>query len=305
MKLTLAIPIMNQLNDTKPALGLFKYNTNPETEWMVVDNGSTEPVEKFIVDTLQPERINYIRNQQNLGLVKTYQQIYESCETEVLVITHSDVYIYQKDWDRVILKYFEDIPDLGAVGLFGAQGCGPMGERVQDIPHYGVPAGFSNMIEAELHGFRLDKPWRPAAIFDGFFMAFRMEMLKKVGGFDQRYMFHHLYDRDVCLESIRAGYKNIVVDIPSHHMSGLTANRGEYQEWINNQTSGIRGDVESGDKFTHDHNSELFAQKWHGCLPLYIEDDFTFREATSQMTVNAVYQFVGDKILTHEPPPKS
>jgi hypothetical protein len=164
------------------------------------------------------------------------------------------------------------MPHLGGIGFFGAQGCGPVGERIQDVPAPDTMAGFSNMLEAEHHGFRLEEEYRPAAIFDGFMMIFRKEMLDKGNGFDQRYHYHHIYDRDASLESLRRGYTNIVVNVPCHHVGGTTANRSEYQEWIKERLH--RDDA---DKYTHDENSRIFKSKWDGMLPLYIENDFGYR----------------------------
>ena len=126
-------------------------------------------------------------------------------------------------------------------------------------------------------------------------------MLKKAGGFDQRYFYHHLYDRDASLESLRHGYKNIVVDIPCHHMSGLTANRSEYQNWVKDQLKDKLGKDDSGDKYTHDKNTILFQEKWKGALPLYIEDDFSFRHTITQIPgTTTFYEFTGGAITKHE-----
>lgn len=289
---TLVIPIMNQLNDIKSALGLFRYNGCEDCEWMIIDNGSTDPVETFIRRYLKPKKLKYIRNEENIGLVKTMQQAYENCKTDVIIFTHSDVYIYQKSWERKIVSLFEDMPDLGGAGLFGSQGCGPIGERIQDVPTPDTMAGISNTLEAEIHGMRFGstEPYKSASIFDGFLMAFRMEMLKKAGGFDQRYLYHHMYDRDASLTSLRMGYKNIVVNIPSHHVSGITANRPEYQTWVDKQTD--HKDF-TGDKYTHDHNTELFREKWKDVLPLYVEDDFSYRAGGN----HPLGSFKGDAII--------
>ena len=118
--------------------------------------------------------------------------------------------------------------------------------------------------------------------------AERLEMLKKAGGIDQRYHYHHSYDRELSLLSLANGYKNIVLNVKCHHISGLTANRSEYQEWISKHVKENKGDV-SADKWTHDHNSELFRDKWHGVLPVYVNDDFTFRTKGS-------WDFKGDEI---------
>jgi len=291
MKLTLAIPIMNQLHDAKGPLGTFRFNTSDDVEWMIIDNGSTDPVEEFVRRFLKPKRLKYIRNEENIGLVKTMQQAYENCETEILAISHNDVFIYEKDWDKRVLSYFKEIPKLGAASFFGAQGCGPRGERIQDIPMYLPPttmAGMSNLLEGELHGFILEKEWHPCAIFDGLIMIFSMEMLKKGNGFDQRYYYHHIYDRDASLESIRRGYNNIVVNVPCHHLCGLTANRSEYQSWVDKK---VNKQNFTGDKWTHDTNSDLFEQKWKDVLPIYVNDDFSLRKGKY-----GIWDYKGDAI---------
>jgi GT2 family glycosyltransferase len=285
-KLTLAIPFLNQLNDAKAPLATFRHNTSEDTEWLIIDNGSTDPIEDFILKFIKPKRMNFIRNESNVGLVKSYQQAYENCTTEFLAITHNDVFVFEKDWDKRVVKLFEEMPDLGGVGFFGSAGCGPVGERIQDVKYSGQMAGLSNMLEAEVHGMRLDKEWEYVSIFDGFMMIFRMEMLKKVGGFDQRYKYHHIYDRDASLESLRQGYKNIVVNVPCHHLSGLTANRSDYQDWIKK----LQG-REDGDMFTHDENSKIFREKFDSVLPLYVESDGTFRTGTQGQ-----WNFKGDAI---------
>ncbi len=286
-KLTICLPILNQLNDIKPALALFRHNTNPETEWMIIDNGSTEPVEPFIRTFIKPKKLNYIRNNENIGMVKTMQQAYENCETEILAVTHSDVFVYEKDWDQRMLRLFEDMPKLGGIGFFGAQGCGPNGERIQDVKIPGQMAGMSNLLEAEIHGMRLEEEFKPCAIFDGFMTLFRMEMLKKGGGFDQRYLLHHFYDRSAGLQSLALGYQNIVVNVPCHHVSGLTANRSDYQLWVQKKLDRV-----DADKFTHDSNMELFKKIWNEVLPVYVEGDFSFRAGQQGQ-----WDFKGDKIV--------
>jgi len=278
--------------------------TSEDADYIFIDNGSTDPVENFLIRHLKPKRMNYIRNNRNIGLLKTYQQIYEACDTDILAITHNDVLIYEKDWDKRIVSYFEKMPNVGAAGFFAAQGCGPSGERIQDVPQPGMMSGWSNMLEAEVHGMRMNEPWHAAGIFDGLMMIFRMDMLRKAGGFDQRYKYHHIYDRDASLESLRHGYDNIVVNVPCHHLGGVTANRSDYQNWIKDRLtkdgvdlkSSTEGDIyhkkdESADMWTHNENSKTFAEKWKDVLPLYVENDFSFR--TEQ---RGQWNFKGDKI---------
>lgn len=288
-KLTLAIPVFNQLDSCKGILASMKYVTSDDVEWLVIDNGSTDDYENFFLKTLKPKRINFVRNDENVGLVKTYQQIYELCETEFLAIVHNDIFIYENGWDKRVISKFNEIADLGVVGFFGAPGCGSIGERIQDAKYPGQMAGWSSMLEAEVHGRRMDSEYKPVSIFDGFALIMKMEMLKKVGGIDQRYHYHHLYDRELGLISLALGYKNIVLNVSCHHWSGMTANRSEYQTWIDKKTNHIDY---AGDKWTHDENTRIFTEKWKDYLPIYIEDDFSFRAGKYD-----IWDFKGDNIL--------
>lgn len=286
--LTIAIPIMDQLADSIGILKLLRDNSSKNVEFLIIDNGSVDPVSERIYKYVKPGRLNFIRNEENIGLVKTMQQIYENCQTDYLAILHDDVFIYEKDWDVRVLKIMKELPNIGVAGFFGIQGIGMVGERIQDVEKETQAPGISNMLEAEQHGMRIRTDWTPCATVDGFSMIINMELLKKTNGFDQQYKFHHYYDRDICLESLRHGYNNIVINVPCHHLSGLTANRGQYQSWIDGKTATERtGDKEmrTGDKWTHDTNAEIFYNKWHEVTPLYILSDFSFRKN------NVQYQF--------------
>ena len=272
-KLTLAIPYFNQLMDTKGSIGQLKMVTSDSVEWLVVDNGSTDPVEEFFRKYVRPKRFQFIRNEENLGLVKTYQQIFDAVKTPYLAILHNDVFIYEKNWDKRLVKAFETIDKLGMVGFFGSAGVGHIGERIHDVPP-GRMSGVSNMLEAEVHGVRADRQHTPVAILDGFALGFNMEFVKKCGGIDQNYKFHHIYDRELPLLSIAHGYKNIVLDVPCHHGSGVTANRPEYQQWIAQK---LGKKLHEADKHTHDTNTDYFIKKWKKHLPLYVQKDHTLK----------------------------
>jgi len=283
LSLTVAIPFYNQLNDAKGTMGLLKFVTSPNTEWLVIDNGSTDPIENFFRQTLRPKRLNFLRNEENVGMVNTYRQIFDTVDTDLVAIIHNDVFIYENAWDQRVIKMFKTIDKLGSLGFFGAQGVGRIGERSQDVLQLGQMAGISNMLEAEVHGIRMVEDFRPAAILDGFAMVFNMAFIRESGGLDPRYQYHHLYDRELPLLAISLGYKNIVLNVSCHHVSGMTANRSEYQEWINAKIGKKEADI-----FTHDENTKVFTKKWGAVLPLYVEGDFSFR-------TNSPYK--GDAIL--------
>lgn len=271
---SIIIPVMNELHNTKGILGLLKHNTSHSTEFIFIDNGSTDNYEEFIYKNLRLKKVQYIRNNENIGLVKTMQQGYEASSSEIITFVHNDVFLYEKDWDKRIENIFHDREDIGVVGLFGAAGVGSDGGRIQMVQQGKAP-GYSGMIEAEVHGEKISPGSEVyVSIMDGFLMSVRKELLDKTGGFDQTYQWHHFYDRDLCLESIRHGYKNLVIGSPSHHWSGRTANQPEYQEMIKEKYGSGKFDHTSqyvGDKATHDDNMKRFGDKWGEVLPIYVD----------------------------------
>lgn len=296
-KLTLAIPYLNKLYETKGIMALLKQNTSEDTEWLVIDNNSDDKVEWFFHTILKPKKLNFIRNESNIGLVKTYQKIIDLCETEYLAILHSDVFIYEKDWDQRIVRKFEEIDKLGVIGFFGAQGCSNNAGRMQDVEYYGQMAGWSNMLEAELHGLRAKEEYRSAAVFDGFALSFNMEMLKKSGGIDRNYLFHHIYDRELSLVSLSLGYKNIILNVPCHHVGGLSTGDPRYLPSLRKELN--FPESENPDAYLHEKNTIYFMEKWKECLPIYVEKDFSFRKRTENR-FGVTMDYKGDKIVGYK-----
>ncbi len=258
MKTLIAIPVMGQFEIGRISLHCFDQLTSDSSEFLLIDNTpDPTPWARFALDRSQ--RWFYIWNKNNIGLIKSIQQAYEYAdryEYDILILTHNDVWIYNWSWDYHIKFAFEEVEKLGGVGLFGSKGCGREGHRLDT---------FGSLVEMSGHGRSLtcvEGDWEPAVTFDGFFMAYSMEMLRKVGGFDQRYVNHHIYDLDASLTSIDLGYKNIVMNIPCHHLSGLTAN--------NDAKNTCGPDV-------HQHNSKLFLEKWKGKLGVTVDEDFNYR----------------------------
>ncbi len=70
-KMVIFIPFMNNLRFALPMLGNLKYNTSDETEWLIIDNGSTEPIERYVRNYIKPKRLNFIRFEENIGLMES------------------------------------------------------------------------------------------------------------------------------------------------------------------------------------------------------------------------------------------
>lgn len=255
MKLLITIPVMDQYEIGRCSMACWDWMTSPAADFLLLDNGSASGLWPNWLATAHlkaPQRWHYLRNEVNVGMVRSAQQAYEWAlgrDYELLALTHNDVWVFEPSWDED-LKFlwnketswgFRHGGKLGGVGFFGSKGCNRDGLRLNT---------FGNVLDSG-HGRRMTAAWEPAVIFDGFFQCYSMEMLQSLrhrclcdiedgspsercvicggkgvqaGGFDQRYQWMHIYDYDFSLESIAAGWKNAVLNVPCHHLSGLTAN---------------------------------------------------------------------------------
>ena len=260
-KLSIAIPVFNQLSDTKAVWGLHVENLGDKEnspELVVIDNGSTDGTREFIEKFIFPHFPDhkYVLNPENIGVVKSMNQCIKETTGDIIAILHNDLFVYEDNWDERVLKLFEN-PKIGLAGFFGARGTYTNGGRMDAM---------SNMVEAEYHGKRETGEVRVGA-FDGLSLIGRRKMFEDVGGFDKKYTYHHFYDRDISLASHFAGWENWFIGVYCHHVSGITANRPDYQTWIDKQmkTTGF-----TGDKASYDASERYFLEKWKDKLPVYI-----------------------------------
>lgn len=262
MKLTLAIPVMNQIEDTKGVWGCHLANISDKenVELLVINNASTDNTVDFLNRFIFPHFPNHkiVNNTENAGVLHSMNQCISESSGDVIAILHNDLYVFEHGWDNRIIEQFRQIPKLGLAGFLGAQGSGWQGGRMNTM---------SNMLEAEIHGLR-ERGQRQVAIFDGLSLIGRRTMFEQVGGFDEGYTYHHFYDRDISLLSYFGGWENWMIGVSCHHKSGITANRPDYGKWIAQKMGTQEG---LGDKASYDKSEQYFINKWKGKLPLMVQ----------------------------------
>lgn len=261
MKLTLGVLCFNQLEGTKAVWGSF-INTiedKKNVEILVVDNGSTdgtgEWLNRFVFPLFPDHRI--IRNEENLGVIPALNQIWKEAKGDVVACIHNDLMLYEKGWDKRVLDLFTRRERCGLAGFFGAEGIGRDGGRM--MCH-------SNFLEAEIHSVR-DAGEKRVVMFDGISLIWRKKMMDEIGGLDTYLNYHHFYDRSLSLQSHFAGWENWYLGVACHHLNGLTANRPDYQAWIEKKmgTSGYTGDLA-----IYKENEKKFLDRWGSKLPAIV-----------------------------------
>lgn len=258
----IVVPIMGRLAETKTYWGCLLNMTTGPTDLMVIDNAwdCGDGQEEFFAKYIEPHwpgEFMYRPQDDNLGVVQSMQYAYENTNHSILAYLHNDIYIYREGWDIEVKQAFSELEKPGLIGFFGAEGVHPGSGR------FNV---WSNMLEAEIHGWR-SKDIKEVAVLDGLCMIASREMLDVRGGLDTSFNIHHFYDLDLSLESLDRGYKNYTLSIPCHHQSGVTACGPLFQEWANK----YMGMEKEGERTIYTENHLRFMGKWAKRLPYSIQ----------------------------------
>lgn len=150
------------------------------------------------------------------------QRIFERTTEPIIAYIHDDCRILEKNWDVRVLRQFQD-PKVGIVGFGGAtrHGAPDLYTSPYHLWNLGRSNFLSNMRNAEAHGTRFSGEC-DVAVFDGFAIFIRRELLEKCGGFPME-SGYFMYCEAMCCEARRHGYKLRLVGVDCDHLGGKTA----------------------------------------------------------------------------------
>lgn len=237
MNITIAVPIMNQPEVTQQFLDKLR-----ETEGLakfpllIIDNGSEPDVRSWLIGLREGDLV--IRNHENVGVMPALNQAWQVLKntTDFIFYIHNDVLIYEQNWSDKLIRILEEVnkpvhgddKGIGVAGFYGAKGIG-----TPDIYKTGYMQ--QQMIRLEnvsacnrmdpVHGYRglrNGAETENVAVMDGFSLIVNTKLLNELGGFDRSFPPHHMYDNDICLESLNRGYRNIVIAMDAQHLGGRT-----------------------------------------------------------------------------------
>lgn len=242
---------MNQHDLATVALDTMIHNLSgeQEVEVIVLDNGSDTPFQYPERTPIHPSptltmksemgfpeseitrlcHTTIVRYEKSIGVYPTFWEGMKHANGDVLAFFHSDLIIYEKDWDLKVLDRFVLNQNLGLVGFIGSneidssggRGSGTcsnfQGNTVSSPTNswHGSPAG--------VHG-SVTSGFVPSAVVDGCAMIFRRSCLSAI---KQRPEFppHHFYDRLLSCETMEKGYSIGTIGIECDHISGQTVNQ--------------------------------------------------------------------------------
>lgn len=259
MRMTIGVAYYNNPENLKRFFKNLLETTSFIDELIIVDNGSDPEyaLYEILVNSKNIGDFTIIRNKENLGLTKAYNQIYKKSTGDWIAILHNDITIHEQNWD---LRVKEEIKKesanhkIGLVGFGGGRGIGKDGSRL---------CFMSNLLNAEGHGIRIEKT-TPAAIIEGSVLICNRKMLDATGGFFDCDNFHYVYDYDISMSSINAGFLNMVVPVKLDHICGIT--------YLNKRFASEHPKTQE----INDHAWKNWNERWldTGKLPYLITEDW-------------------------------
>lgn len=224
MKMDILLPVLNQPELTQQTMDKLRALQKNYNRFIIVDNGSSPPVSRWIKN-LHPQDL-IIRHDKNKGLPKAINRaliIANEDGVDYVFATHTDVVMFEQDWDQKTMDAINEAGRVGVAGYFGALGIGSPDlyqtpYQMQQLARRYTLAGSRCKLSPQVHGHsQFHESWKPCAVLDGFSLIInsKLRLWEGTG-------IHHCYDHQICLQSINEGYRNIVVNMDVDHLGGQT-----------------------------------------------------------------------------------
>lgn len=249
------------------------------TEVILFDNGSYEPLDKFDADMVHREEKNVGPNpvfHRSLPLVK-------SLGADVVAFFHCDLMVRHEGFDDDVLRAFNTIDKLALVGFVGSNQIDAGGGRglgtMLNFMGYEYPQPWGKATTAEQHGIRVEG-LRPAVVLDHCSMIFDINVLDEILPDEHTCPPSHFNDRTYCCEVLYRGYKIAYLGIECDHLSGgvgrgLSNQNVLYEKWL--KENGIAYDQLNPDRAVYGEAERRFFLKWRDgiqFIPVQITNDW-------------------------------
>ncbi|MBI4525720.1 MAG: glycoside hydrolase family 99-like domain-containing protein [Deltaproteobacteria bacterium] len=217
--ISIIIPVYNNERLTLECLASIARNTRGcSYEIIVIDDGSGERTQEILA---RVKNITHLRNQQNLGFLRTCNRAAERARGEFVVFLNNDAQVLE-GWLVALVKTFSNYSNVGAVGpkvLF------PDG-RLQEAGVCLDPGATSRLVglfdDPELPKYnRL----REVDYVSGCCLILPTRLFREMGGFDQAFAPAYCEDVDLCFGLRSRGYRILYNPraVVVHHLSATTS----------------------------------------------------------------------------------
>jgi len=202
------IPVYGAPNYLKRCLTSVLKNTPPEHEIIVIDDCNTDPEVLKILSSIPPKRCTILRNEKNLGYVKSVNRGITHAQDKHVVILNQDTEVPPKWIERIVSPIIRD-PSIASVTPFSN------GSTITSFPEFckdnelylGLNTEEIDFFFQKFGGKPVDIP---TAV--GFCMALNRRVLNEIGLFDEE-AFGRGYgeENDWCMRAWKKGYRNVAI----------------------------------------------------------------------------------------------
>ena len=172
-----------------------------------------------------PVHVQHNTIEDNLGVVGSYQYLYERSHEDLLAFVHDDVIMREEGWNERVIGAFRD-ESVGLLGFGGAliHGASDIYKTPYRLQQLGRDGYRSNVDDAEVHGERFTGSC-DVAVLDGFCLIVRRAVLDLIGGWSSiaRGADFFCYDYALCALVHRLGYRVALIGVRCQHRGGVTS----------------------------------------------------------------------------------
>lgn len=234
------IPVFNQFNYTKRAVWSVIHQIEQPIELIIIDDQSNDATQAFFSDKVP---IKYIRNEENLGFLKSCNLAASMASGEYLFFLNNDTFVQ----DNAIAELVSVFASNNNAGLVGSKLIYPNGHLQEAGGYVWSDASgwnFGRMQDPDHPSFNYA---RSADYISGAAIMIPKILWERIGGFDERYAPAYYEDTDLAFRIRLVG-----LDVIYQPSSVVT-----HFEGISSGT-----DLNTGIKAYQKSNQQKFLSKW-------------------------------------------
>jgi GT2 family glycosyltransferase len=205
---TVVVPIYNAVEHVQACLeSIVEHTVHPDVELLLIDDASPDPRVGPLLDSFQAEyrSIEVLRNEQNLGFLRTMNRGFDHAVGRDVVMLNSDTIVTSR-WLLGLCAAASE-PTTGTVTALSNNAWA---FSAPAIGFNELPASADETARAIRQRAERRYPETPSG--HGFCMLVKRAVLDDIGGFDELFGRGYCEENDLCMRARALGWRHVVDD---------------------------------------------------------------------------------------------